>query len=358
MRKCNLFLFLLILFSEFHCAQAQDAKVNFSAYLDSYYAYDFSRPTSHQRFYITQYDRHNEFNINHAWIKGAYQSEKLRASLALQTGTYVTNNYGAEPEKLYQMIYEAYSGYRITPKSWLDIGVFSGHFGYESALALERELYSPALSTEYTPYYQTGIRYTYNITDQTTFRAVIVNGWQNIGETNDGKSGGLAVDHQANDRIFLSYGNYLGVDQGRVSDQVGRFHQNLITKFQPTSRTLIVLSLDYTYQSDFGDDSANTQDEGEAFFLTLITKYAFSDHWSLAMRYEYVRDRDEILIDGIADQFDLHVVSTSVNFQPLPNAVFKLEPKLYAGQGDHFFGEKGIGTGAIALNAGFAVRIE
>lgn len=352
MRKTIYFIFIWVFFLKYLNSEAQESKIKFGAYMDTYYSFDFSKPLAN-RLYVTQHDQHNEFNLNHAFIKASYEEQKVRASLALQTGTYPANNYGAEPEKLYQTIYEAYAGYQVTKKSWLDIGVFGGHFGYESALSLDRELYSPALATEYTPYYQSGARYTYELSEQTQLRAVVLNGWQNIGETNNQKSVGIAIDHTFGSLLSIGYGNYYG-NESTVTDQDQmRLHNNLVVKVSPNEDLALVGILDYTLQ-----DSPPSDDQISTIFLTFISQYQLTDQWSAAARYEYVKDRDGLLINGITGQFEVNVVSVSLNYYPTENAAIKLEGKTYKGPDNNFQGEEGVGAGSLVVSGGLAIRIE
>ncbi len=347
-RKSIVFIFILGLFLKYFNSEAQESQMKFGAYVDSYYAYDFSEPAANQRPYVTQYDKHNEFNINHGWIQGAYDSERVRASLAIQTGTYPANNYGAEP-LMARFIYEAYAGYKLTKNGWLDVGVFGGHFGYESALSLDRELLSPALATEYTPYYQSGIRYTHDLSEKTQFRAVVVNGWQNIQETNNNKSVGIAIDHQASEQLFLSYGNYYGKDVSTLGDNVWRLHNNALLKWTPTDQFYAVGIVDWTLQED-----PDSEDNVWATFYTLITSYELTKSWEINGRYEYVTDNDEILINGAGIGFGQSIVSLSLNYNPIDNATIRIEPKWYGGPSTYSFSSET----AFVLQGGLAIRIE
>ena len=50
----------------------------------------------------------------------------MRAALGLHAGTYPEANYAAELNTLIN-IYEAYVGFWLTGKTWLDVGVFGSH---------------------------------------------------------------------------------------------------------------------------------------------------------------------------------------------------------------------------------------
>lgn len=345
------FIFISLLFLKFYNVNGQESKMKFGAYLDTYYAYDFSKPLNNQRLYVTQHDQHNTFQLNHGIIKGTYDGEKVRASLAVQTGTYPANNYGAEPDKLYQMIYEGYAGVKIGKSGWLDAGIFGGHFGYESALAMDRTLYSPALATEYTPYYQSGLRYTQPLGEKTELRAVILNGWQNIGETNNNKAIGMAIDHQLSALLSISYGNYFGKENDGDS-AINRLHNNLVVTISPTSKLGVVLIADHTLQEIPDED-----DKHKATFLTAILSYDLTEKWEVAGRYEYVVDENSLLLPARVGEFKMNIASLVITNQLNELASFKMEGKLYRGPFENFAGENGVGDASIVVSAGLMVKL-
>ena len=86
-----------------HCTgyniNPQTAKpLNFSGFAEAYYSYDFNKPADNNRpFFLYSHNRHNEFNVNLAYIKGSYNADRIRANVALAVGTYMNANYAAEP---------------------------------------------------------------------------------------------------------------------------------------------------------------------------------------------------------------------------------------------------------------------
>lgn len=343
-------LFAFILLANQHL-MAQDKPLNFSAYLDGYYVYDLSHPLVNQRLYVTQYDRHNEFNLNHAWIMASYQKDKIRSELALQLGTYPINNYSGEPDQFYRMIHRANVGYQISENSWLDFGVMGGHFGYESVLAIDRELLSPALATEYTPYYQMGMQYSWDVSEATALRFVVLNGWQNMAETNNHKSVGMAVDQKIGEDLLISYGNYYGNERPMIGADLMRFHNNLVVNYAPGNKISLTGIIDYTRQ----DSVSNLK---ETLFLTAILSDQIMEKVRIAGRYEYVKDNDRLLINAFDAPFDMHVVSLACEFTPQQNVSLKLEPKLYRGKNRNFIGQDGSGPSTIVLSAGIAVLLD
>ncbi|MBO9633385.1 MAG: outer membrane beta-barrel protein, partial [Chitinophagaceae bacterium] len=70
----------------------------------------------------------NEVNVNLAFLKGSYNSDRVRANLAIGAGTYMNANLAAEPGVL-KNIYEANAGIKLskTANLWLDAGIMPSH---------------------------------------------------------------------------------------------------------------------------------------------------------------------------------------------------------------------------------------
>src|SRR5512146_1349875 len=66
-----------------------------SGFVDGYYAYDFNHPRTLDRPYTTQAARHDEFNINLAFVAATLDGPRLRGRFAAQFGTSVQANYAA-----------------------------------------------------------------------------------------------------------------------------------------------------------------------------------------------------------------------------------------------------------------------
>jgi hypothetical protein len=96
--------------------------IDFGAFLDSYYAYDFNRPEV-ERAYSTQSVKHDEPAINLAHIEMKIQTERLRSRLALQAGDSVERNAVLEPGSS-KYIQESYIGVKLGEKTWVDAGLF------------------------------------------------------------------------------------------------------------------------------------------------------------------------------------------------------------------------------------------
>src|SRR5437016_4087208 len=68
-------------------------KVGVGGFVDAYYAYDLARPRSLDRAFTTQAARHDEFNVNLAYLEATLAATRLRGRVAAQFGTSVQANY-------------------------------------------------------------------------------------------------------------------------------------------------------------------------------------------------------------------------------------------------------------------------
>lgn len=354
--KSVLFTLLTILTTQ---TFGQGSDFTVSGYLDLYYAYDLYEPAGQQRQYVTQAARHNEFNLNLGFIQADYSSDNLRGTLALQVGTYPTANYGGEPNPFAQLLQTASLGVRLGESTWLDAGVMGGHFGYEGLLSLENELYTQAMATEYTPYYQTGVQLTSNLSDQLTFRAVVVNGWQNIYETNDGKSVGIGLDYAVNETWGISYGNYLGKDPVNGQDRL-RFHNNFYLTFNKnkySSAFVVDYMLEDLTNDALDNDALALTVNTDLLFITWVHQVIINEKWKVSGRYEFVEDPTNVLFSSPTGRFQSHIGTLALRRYITAHSMFSLEFRQFIGEEDLWVSrdnETGSANGVIT--AGLTMR--
>jgi hypothetical protein len=78
-----------------------------SGYVEAYYNHDFNKPVNNTiPGFLYNFNRANEVNLNLAFIKGNYSTDRVRANIALAAGTYMNANYSAEPSVL-KNVFEA-----------------------------------------------------------------------------------------------------------------------------------------------------------------------------------------------------------------------------------------------------------
>jgi hypothetical protein len=172
---------LLLIFSLSGKAQTIDSlKIDFSGFIESYYAYDFNQPSENKKIpFLYNYNRHNEFNINNALLRVKANYENVYASFALHAGTYVEDNYAAEDIKL---ISEAIVGVYLDDKRKyaIEMGIMPSYIGFETATSSSNLTLTRSMLAENSPYFMTGIKYQFQPNEKWTFATLLTNGWQRI----------------------------------------------------------------------------------------------------------------------------------------------------------------------------------
>jgi hypothetical protein len=305
-------------------------KVTFGGFVDTYYAYDFGRPRTLDRSFAggatftTQPARHNEFNVNLAYVEANLAGPRLRGRLALQAGTAVQSNYAAEPSvgaigggSLSRLLQEAYAGYQVTPSLWIDGGIFYSHMGMESWASKDNIAYTRSLTAEYSPYYSSGVRAFWQATPKLTARLDVVNGWQNISETNSDKGAGLRLDYNPSSTASLSYYNFFNGETGgrlRTFNGVG-------AKLTPNSRLTLLGQLDVG--SIDGTDGAGSS---TWYGFTLTGRTSLTDKVALVGRVERFDDEDQVNIaTGLDDPFQGNGLSLGLDVVPQPRFLWRME---------------------------------
>lgn len=296
MKKIFISITMLITIS----AMAQDSSkpFTFGVYAEAYYSYDFNKPSDNNRpAFLYSHNRHNEFNINLAFIKGSYNTDHVRANLALAAGTYMNANYTAEPGVL-KNLYEANAGFKIFKNKdlWLDLGIFSSHIGFESAQSSACWTLTRSLIAENSPYYESGARITYTTGNgKWLLSGMALNGWQRIQRIpgNSLMSWGTQVQYKPTDKLLFNYSTFIGSDKPD-SMRLWRYFHNLYAILQITNQWGLTLGL------DLGQEQAGKKSSDMNVWLgtVAIVQYKPNSNWAFALRGEYYKDEDGIIIEN------------------------------------------------------------
>jgi hypothetical protein len=335
----------------------EESKVKFTGYVEAYYGFDFNKPKDHNRpAFIYSHNRTNEVNLNLGFIKANYQSENIRANMAVMAGTYANANLAAEPGVL-KNIFEANAGVKLSRSQnlWLDIGIMPSHIGFESAVSKDCWVLTRNISSENTPYYESGARVTYVTEDgKLTASLLYLNGWQRITrqDGNNKPAGGLQLTYKPAAAISINYSNYLGTE-GADSIRVKRLYHNLYGVFQFNDQLGLTLGFDYGTQQKEKD----SKEKNKVISSVAVLQYKFAEKWALAGRTEHYKDMNAFFINtGTADGFNTRGYSLNLDYSPVSNAVVRLEGKLYNSKEKVFLSEQGnrktnaLVTGSIAIS--------
>lgn len=324
----KLFSAIMMLIATFATAQIDTSKSNlvFSGYAEVYYGYDFNEPTDHNRpSFIYSHNRHNEFNLNLGFIKAAYSSEKVRANLALASGTYMNANYSAEPDVL-KNIYEANAGIKLSKKKnlWADAGIFGSHIGFESAISKDCWVLTRSILAENSPYYESGVKLSYTSDNTKWFLSgLVLNGWQHIQrpDGNNTPAFGTQITFNPNSNISVNYSTFIGNDKPDTSKQMRYFH-NVYGVFHISDNFHITAGFDYGMEQK----AEGSSDFNSWYSPVVIVKVNLNDQWAVAARGEYYVDENGVIIaTGTENGFQTTGCSLNVDYKIRDNAVWRIE---------------------------------
>lgn len=296
--------------------------VTWGGYVDTYFAYDFSRPRNLDRAYTTQPARHHEMNVNLAFVEVKVDREKTRGRLALQAGTSVQANYAGEPTvgstsgpSLSRNIQEAYAGYRVADQTWIDAGIFFSHIGAESFISSDNLTYTRSLVADYSPYYQSGARLSHQWSDEWSTQAFVLNGWQNISESNQTVAFGTQVAYAPNSRLKWTYNTFLGRESSRR-----QFH-DLVLTYQPNTAWSMAAQADIGIQQETSNGKS-----GHWKGATLLARHRVSTLWAVSGRVERYEDGHQVLVTTPNSRaFQVWGASLGVDLEPETGFFFRNE---------------------------------
>jgi hypothetical protein len=321
--------------------------------IDVYYGYDFSEPAEKNRQYTTQASKHNEFNLNWGFLQADYSTDHVRASLALQTGTYVQANYAAESNALTQLIAQANVGVRLTKRSWLDLGILPSHIGYESTFSLNNEIYTRALMAENSPYYEAGVQLTTSLSDKLITKFLVLNGWQNIHETNHAKSLGFGISYIPSSTLTFGYSNYYGNEAPDSLKAKRRFFHSLFTKYAFTTRLTMACSVDYGRQ-----ELLDSNKMGVWYAGMMITKYQLSPLMAIAARIEHYNDEEQLIVlTNTPNGFQTSSASLDFDYIPVPDFLWRLEVRGYESKDNVFLKKGGSQRNNLLIVTSMAIKL-
>lgn len=317
---------LSVLGADALAAQDSTLQVRWSGFLDTYYAYDLGKPAAIDRSFTTQAARHNEFNVNLAHVAVSLTGDRVRGRFALQAGTSVQANYGAEPSiggysgpALSRHIQEATAGTRLGDGLWLDAGIYFSYIGGESWISRDNATYTRSLVAEYSPYYLSGAKLTYQRPGSPfTVQLHVMNGWQNISETNGDKAFGGRLDWQVTPALSLGYANFFGNElPDSVAPRMRSFHQVL-------GKLALGGGLVVQGQTDFGH-----QGTSDWWGWVVTARRPITPAVAFAVRAEGYSDPDQVILaTGTANAFKGHGASLNLDVSMAGGLLWRTEARV------------------------------
>lgn len=323
------FLFFLT-FIYYQCIGQVDStkSLNVNAYIETYYSYDFSRPVNFEKpDFNYNYKKHNQPNVNLAFIKASYQNKRLRSNLALMTGNYAMYNLSAEPDWAKALL-EANVGYKPFKQHnfWIDAGVMPSHIGFESAIGSDCWNLTRSILAENSPYYETGIKFSYSNKKENLYLGLhVLNGWQRIATPNWNQkpSLGIQVNYRPSEKLTLNYSNFVGQVNLDSAEALRIFH-NLYAIYDASPKLSFIVGF------DIGTQKGKFSKTAVWYTPVFISKINLNNKSKIAGRLELYSDKDQVII-STSTLNGYQTMGTSINYdyQFSSKVLWRTEVKKY-----------------------------
>jgi len=309
----------------FHSA----AELELAAYVEAYYAFDFGQPTSGDRPFLYNFNRHNEVTLNLGLARVDYTKNRVRGAFALMAGTYPQANLAQEPALL-RNVFEAHVGVKLSRSKaiWLDAGVLPSHIGMESAVGMDNWTLTRSLNAENSPYYLSGVQVSWQPSLRLKVAGLLVNGWQRMRRVqNNTPCFGTQVLWIANDRMKVNWSTFLGSD---TPDSIGlyRIFNNVWWSWEGANWGVKVAA-DVGVQEKAKSTEWNLWADGVAVLRRRLGKQLFA-----VVRGEYYYDPQQVIvyiappIIGSPRGLSAMGYSLGLDVQVMPNATVRLEGRM------------------------------
>jgi len=316
-------------------------KITVGGYLDTYYAYNFSEPNGNTTPYFVSSNRHNEVNINLAYVDLRYNTQNVRARLVPGFGTYVNANYATEPGVLKNLM-EASVGIKLLKNKnyWLDYGVIGSPFTNESYVSKDHLIYSRSFAAENVPYYLCGARMTMPLSAKTTLYLYLLNGWQQIMNQNNHLSFGSQLEYRPNSKNLINWNTYVGDEKSATNPTFGMRYFSDIYWIYDSGNKFSSTACAYVGMQE--KDNKNKL----WWQANYTVKYAFNNKLSLSGRVEYFNDKSSIMLNNITGNSGFSSFGSSLCFNVKigDHAIFRIENRAFLSEENAYICNKGIDT--------------
>lgn len=177
-----------------------ETKLTPEGYVEGYIAWNANRPSNGVTNERGFDDRHATFTLSNAVFGGTGEIGPVSARVLFQIGATPTSYYSAEPRRsggtasgasdgnVWKYLQTAYITWKPTSAFRLEGGLFVSPIGVESMPVKDNFNYSRSNLFFGLPFYHTGIRGVYAISDSVELGLAAYNGWNSVVDNNEEKS--------------------------------------------------------------------------------------------------------------------------------------------------------------------------
>lgn len=299
-------LLVFCLFSLSAWGQSDTLHYSLGAYAETYYGHSLTNPQANEKSAL--FYNHTTLNqpaVNVGLIEFSASNSKWTFRGDFMFGTYSQKNLATEPGML-KNIYQLNATLALSPKHQLMLGIMPSHIGFESAKNWENPSFTRSYIAENSPYYETGLAWSYSPTQRMNVKVLALTGWQTMHKFRPALGTQLTIENAKGIRFNSS--GFIG-DEGKG---LRVFYDNYVQIPLSPSVSWIVCE-------DVGFESGNFW-HGGSTFLTWQVRPALK----LAGRLEYYTDPKAIIL---AESFSDLSQSLSADYQLTPWGMLRTEWK-------------------------------
>lgn len=311
-----------------HSQEHHRPQVAISGYAEVYYCYDLNDPANHNRPpFMYSHHRHNEFNLNLGLLRAAVSDTNYRAALALMAGTYANANMAAEPGVI-KNIFEANAGVKLSRRknTWLDVGIFPSHIGFESATGKDCWTVTRSIMADNTPYFESGAKLSWgSANEKWTAGLLVLNGWQRIQRVagNSAPSFGTQLVFRNGEKLTLNSSTFVGTDKPDSTRRMRYFHN-----FYAIARVTERIGLTAGFDAGVEQKAKGSTMYNGWLNPNVIARFRLAEKMGLALRGEYYRDPGGVIIStGTPAGFRTYSYSINFDYSLSPNAMWRIEAR-------------------------------
>ncbi|MDH5397746.1 MAG: porin [Cyclobacteriaceae bacterium] len=346
-RAMMVFLSLMILITGGARGQDTDEEkeskgsLSLSGYVDTYYSYNFNDPSNSDNFGTTGVGRifdgyHNQVALGLAQFVTSYSTDRTEIVADIVFGPNAElANFGNVGTAF--SIKQAYVSTTLVDGLTLTMGQYGTHIGYELVDAPSNMHYSLSNLFGNGPFYHTGAKLDYAISDQFGLMVGVVNGWDAIQDNNTSKSVAAQFSLAPVEGLD-AYINWLGGNEAANNPITGDKADAYKHMFDLTASYAVADNFNIGINAAMGFDRAGTVNNdwmGAALYLT----FSASDRVDLGVRGEYFDDSNDIQYLGAAYQG----ITLTASITALDGAVI-VKPEFRFDNADEDIYYKGLNT--------------
>ena len=331
-------------------------------YAEAFYQWNFGRPSNGITHYRGFDNRHNTFTLSNVALDATWDVQRLAGRVTLQVGHTPSTYYLAEPAlagasgtnatgpELWKYVQQAYVGYRFDVGRGLLVqaGLFLSPIGPEGMAVRDNWNFSRSNLFFGLPFYHTGARVTYPLSDAWALTFACYNGWNSVVDNNEEKSLAAQVTYTRPDKLALSLLYFTGVERPRGAPE-GRAWRHLVdahATVHTTDRLSFIAHLN-------GGTEPNRFGTSAWVAGALYARVRVSDKLFLVARGDAFHERASASAGGAASAIFWPVSwvasgTATADFRPHERASFRLEYRHDHAAGDMYFGGAVAGNGADA----------